>query len=276
MTQENPEIGQYILAGGFETNYHDLGQGDPVLMLHGSGPGVSAWANWRLALPILSQSRRVIAPDLLGFGFTQRPDHTDYDLLLWRNHLIAFLDTLELERVDLIGNSFGGALALSMAVHHPTRIRRLVLMGAAGVEFELTPGLDRVWGYNPSPEEMFALLDIFTFNKSFISQDLADMRYRASVQAGFHESYSQMFPAPRQNAISKIATPEKDIAGIQHKTLIIHGYEDQVIPVENSFRFLSLIEHAQLHVFRQCGHWTQIEQSDAFNALVGQFLSQAD
>ena len=77
MNAPSPEIGRSVRTGGFDTNVHDLGRGGgrPLLMIHGSGPGVSAWANWRLALPVLSQKRRVVAPDMVGFGFTDRPEY---------------------------------------------------------------------------------------------------------------------------------------------------------------------------------------------------------
>ena len=75
MTTQNPEIANSINAGGIQTNYHDVGNGKPVLLIHGSGPGVSAWANWRLTIPELAKQYRVIAPDMAGFGFSERqPD----------------------------------------------------------------------------------------------------------------------------------------------------------------------------------------------------------
>ncbi len=142
-----PELGKTVVAAGIETNYHDAGSGRPVVLLHGSGPGVTAWANWRLAIPALAARRRVIAPDLVGFGYTARPPGHRYGLDTWTAHAVGLLDALGLDRVDLVGNSFGGALALSLAIRHPRRIRRLVLMGAAGVRFPITEGLDAVWGY---------------------------------------------------------------------------------------------------------------------------------
>lgn len=270
---DNPEIGRSVVAGGFKTNYHDRGSGNPVMMIHGSGPGVTAWANWRLNLPVLAERMRVIAPDMIGFGFTERPADGKYDMKRWCDHLIALADVLELKNFDIVGNSFGGGLAVAMAVAHPDRVRRLVLMGAASVSFKLTEGLDKVWGYEPSIENMRALLDIFTYNKALISEDLAQLRYRASIQPGVQESFSKMFPAPRQSGIEALATPEDKIAKIQCPTLIVHGREDRVIPLSNSTRLLDLIPNAELHVFGKCGHWTQIEHRDRFNMLVTDFLT---
>lgn len=271
----NPEVGRSIVAAGITTNYHDTGEGFPVLMIHGSGPGVSAWANWRLNMPELARSRRVIAPDMVGFGFTERPENAPYGQALWVAHLMGLMDALEIDRCDLVGNSFGGGLALAAAVAFPDRFRRIVLMGSVGVDFPITEGLDRVWGYEPSFEAMRGLLDIFAHDRALVSDELAELRYRASIRPGFQESFSAMFPAPRQNGVRALAVPEADIAALPHPALVIHGREDKVIPPGNSLRLFNLIPDAQLHMFGNCGHWTQIEHAARFNALVGAFLGES-
>lgn len=277
-TTGNPEVGQSIVAGGIRTNYHDLNSaaaGVPLLLIHGSGPGVSAFANWRLVMPAFAARRRVIAPDMVGFGFTDRPANPAYTLDNWVAHAIGLLDALALPQVDLVGNSFGGALSLALAIRHPQRVRRLVLMGAAGVHFELTPALDAVWGYQPSFENMRRMMDLFAYDRSLVNDELAELRYRASIRPGFQESFSAMFPAPRQRSIAALASPEADIAKLPHQTLVIHGREDQVIPMATSLKLSTLIPNAQLHVFGKCGHWTQIEHSARFARLVNDFLDEA-
>jgi len=273
---DNPEIGRRIEAAGIDTNYHDAGEGPPVLLLHGSGPGVSAWANWRLVIPALAEQHRVIAPDAGGFGATERPAGIEYDLQTWMRHAVGLLDALGLEQVHLVGNSFGGGLALALAIAHPQRVRRLVLMGSVGVVFELTPGLDRVWGYEPSIEAMRELLDIFAYDRSLVSDELAELRYQASIAPGVQEAYAAMFPAPRQRWIEALASPEPAIRGIDKETLVVHGRDDQVIPLANALRLHELIDRSQLHVFGRCGHWSQIEHSRRFNRLVGDFLAEEE
>lgn len=264
----SPELGMMIDAGGIRTNVHIAGDGPDVLLLHGSGPGVSAWANWRLTMPTLATQFRVIAPDIVGFGQTQRPAGFPYVLSSWTDHVLAVMDALDVERCHVVGNSFGCSLALALAIHHPDRVDRLVLMGATGVPFEITPGLEAVWGYEPSVEAMEELLGIFAFDRSLISRDLAELRYRASLQPGVQEAYRRMFPAPRQASLDAITHRPAAIAGITAPTLIVHGREDQVIPLANAWTLLDLIEDAQLHVFGRCGHWTQIEHAEDFTALV--------
>lgn len=274
-TSSNPEIGRSIVAAGIRTNLHDLGTGAPVLLLHGSGPGVSAYANWRLVMPELSASRRVIAPDLVGFGFTDRPPAHRYGLDSWVAHALGVMDALELDRVDLVGNSFGGGLALALAIRHPTRVRRLVLMGSVGVPFVLTPGLDAVWGYTPSLENMRGLMDLFAYDRSLVTDELAELRYRASIRPGFQESFSAMFPAPRQQGVDGLCSREQDIRALPHETLVIHGREDRIIPLSNALTLADWIPRAQLHVFGRCGHWTQIEHAARFARLVGDFLAES-
>jgi 2-hydroxymuconate-semialdehyde hydrolase len=275
MQEKSQEIGEEVYAAGIKTNYHDSGKGEPVLLIHGSGPGVSAWANWRLTIPHVSKQFRVIAPDMVGFGFTERPTDYSYNMDAWVAHAINFLDSLELETVSIVGNSFGGALALALTIRFPNRISKLVLMGSCGVDFELTDGLDKTWGYQPSIENMKRLLDIFAYDLSLVTDELAQLRYEASIRPGFQESFEKMFPSPRQNSIKGLESIEKDIRGIDKKTLIIHGREDKVIPLENSYKLFSLISDSQLHVFGQCGHWTQIEYADQFNVLLSNFLAEA-
>ena len=275
MSNTHPEIGQTLTAAGIATNLHDLGSGFPVLLIHGSGPGVSAYANWRLVMPELAKQARVIAPDMVGFGFTERRAGQAYNMDVWVAQAIGVLDALGIEQADLVGNSFGGALALALTIRHPQRVRRLVLMGSVGVPFNLTEGLDRVWGYEPSLANMRELLDWFAYDRGLVNDDLARLRYEASIRPGFQESFAAMFPAPRQRWVDAMASAEADIRAIAHQTLVIHGREDRVIPLSNSVTLADWIVRAQLHVFGQCGHWTQIEHAGRFARLVGDFLREA-
>ena len=272
MSPANPELGRTLRAGGVQTNFHDLGQGEPVLFLHGSGPGVSAWANWRLVMPELARRFRVLAPDLVGFGFSERPPGQQYTLDAWVAQAVGLLDALELPAVHLVGNSFGGALALALALRHPRRVKRLVLMGSMGVSFPITPGLDAVWGYTPSLEGMRRLLDLFAFDRTLVNDELAQLRYQASLRPGFQESFAAMFPAPRQRWVESMAMPEAAVRALPHETLVLHGREDQVIPLGNSLTLATWIPRAQLHVFGRCGHWTQIEHPGRFARLLTDFF----
>jgi 2-hydroxymuconate-semialdehyde hydrolase len=111
----------------------------PVLLLHGSGPGVTASANWRPIIPALAADRRVVAPDQLGFGRTATGERRTYGRTAWTEHALAVLDTLGIGTVDIVGNSMGGAIGLSIAVARPQAVRRLVLMGSVGWRWPSPP-----------------------------------------------------------------------------------------------------------------------------------------
>jgi pimeloyl-ACP methyl ester carboxylesterase len=272
-TTERPEIGASAQANGIQTNYLEAGKGDEtVVLIHGSGPGVTSYANWRLVIPALAENFHVVAPDMVGFGYSDRPTDVQYGLDTWANQTVGLMDTLGISKAHLVGNSFGGAIALRIAAQHPDRVGKLVLMGSMGVDFEITEGLDRVWGYEASFENMRKVLDVFAYSRELVNDELAQVRYEGSIQPGFQEAFSSMFPAPRQRWVDAMATPEDEIRKLPHRTLIVHGREDQVIPVSNSYKLEGLIDNADLAVFSHCGHWSMIERTADFNRLVRDFF----
>src|SRR6266540_2521233 len=271
---QRPEIGNTADAGGIKINYLEAGRGEPVVLIHGSGPGVSAYANWRLVIPALAEQFRVIAPDMVGFGFTERPGNLEYGVQTWADQVLALMDTLGIRSAHLVGNSFGGAIALRIAIGQPDRVNKLVLMGSVGVPFKITEGLETVWGYTPSVENMRKVLDKFAYSRELVSDELAEVRYRGSMEPGWQESFAAMFPAPRQRWVDAMVTPDDEIRRLPHEALVVHGREDRVIPLETSYRLLKLIDNADLHVFSHCGHWSQIERNAEFNRLVLDFFNR--
>ena len=274
-TRTSPEIANSLRIGDCTINYHDQGKGEPILLIHGSGPGVTAWANWRGVIPELSARARVIAPDMIGFGYTQCPAGRRLDPDAWVNQLTGLLDALDIATVSVVGNSFGGAIALALAQRHPQRVKRLVLMGSAGLSFPITEGLEKVWGYQPSLQAMGELMEVFAYDHSLINDDLVRMRYEASIRDDVQSRFAQLFPAPRQQGVEMLALPEAALRELPQQTLLIHGRDDRVIPLEVSERLLRLIPHAQLHVFGECGHWVQIERARDFTRLLIDFLTNA-
>ncbi|QGN56306.1 alpha/beta fold hydrolase [Novosphingobium sp. Gsoil 351] len=267
-----PEIGKSLIVGGSATNYHDVGEGAPILLVHGSGPGVTAWANWRLNLPDLAKSFRVIAPDMFGFGYSDSKGRIE-DKRIWVDQVASLLDVLGIDKVSMVGNSFGGAITLAFMIAHPDRVERAVLMGPAGLDFPITPALEQVWGYTPSLDDMRASLKYLAWDHGRLTEDLIQSRYEASVRPGAHEPYHATFGgADRQHNIAMLASREEDIAALRHEVLILHGLVDQVIPLESTVRLAGLLPRADLHVFAECGHWVQIERMASFNRMVTEFF----
>jgi 2-hydroxymuconate-semialdehyde hydrolase len=256
----------------------------PVLLLHGSGPGVTAAANWRPVIPALSADRRVIAPDQLGFGGTATGEPRGYGRAAWTEHALALLDTLGLGTVDIIGNSMGGAIALSVAVARPDAVRRIVTMGSMGVAMALPYGLNEVWGYTPGPAQTGAaqtgaaqmrhVIGLFAHNRGLITDDLVEMRYQASLNPPVRDSWAAMFPAPRQRWVDDLALSGAELASIQAPVLLVHGRDDRVVPWRpSSGQLIDLLPDSRLHVMSNCGHWTMIEKTADFLAVVQPFLA---
>jgi pimeloyl-ACP methyl ester carboxylesterase len=262
-------------AAGIRTSYLEAGSGDTVLMLHGSGPGVSAKANWQRNIPQLAQHFHVIAPDIVGFGSTERPEDIVYSLPGWTDHVWAFLDALGVKTVRVVGNSLGGRIALQMATDHPDRITKMVLMGTPGVGMTPTDGLAALRAYEPSHDAMRDLLrNYFAVDPAMITDELVEIRYEASIADGAYEAYRAMFFDPRHSG-SALGITESEVRAIAIPTLLVHGREDKVVPMQVSITMLGLLPNADLHVFSACGHWTQIERADEFSAVIIDYLSRS-
>lgn len=267
-----PDIGKTLIAADHKTNYFDQGTGKPLVLLHGSGPGVSAWTNWNKVMPSLSEDFRVIAPDIAGFGFTEFKPDSKYDIKLWVKHLVGILDALNIEKASFVGNSFGGALSLGLALFAPQRVEKLVLMGTPAGEFEQTPGLRSAWEYEPSLENMERTMRLFPYDQSIITEEMVRARYEASARPGAQDALRKLVPQPNPNGPTIVkGFPASSVANIQAPTLVLHGREDKVVPVQCGLLLAQSIPNAEFHMFGHCGHWVQTERRDAFVALVRQF-----
>jgi 2-hydroxymuconate-semialdehyde hydrolase len=265
-------------VAGVATAVIDTGPADtglpPVLLLHGSGPGVSAAANWRPVIPALAAQRRVIAPDQLGFGRTATGSKDSHGRVAWTDHALALLDALGVAQVDVIGNSMGGAIALSMAAARPAAVRRIVLMGTMGVAMALPPGLETVWAYAPSAEAMREIIGLFAYDRGLITDDLVRMRLEASINPPVRDSWAAMFPPPRQRWVDDLALSGAELNAVSQPVLLVHGADDRVVPWRSSSALLvDLLPDCRLHLIGACGHWTMIERTAEFLGVVQPFLS---
>ena len=262
-------------VGGVPTAVIDTGgDGPALLLLHGSGPGVSAAANWRIIIPALSQTHRVIAPDQLGFGGTATGSKDTFGRAAWTEHALALLDALGVGQADVIGNSMGGAIALSLAAARPSAIRRIVLMGTMGVAMALPQGLDTIWAYRPSPEAMREVIGLFAYDRGLITDDLVKMRYEASLEPAVRDSWEAMFPPPRQRWVDDLALSGAELNAITQPVLLVHGRDDRVVPWRSSSAVMAdLLPDCRLHLIGACGHWTMIERAPEFLTVVQPFLA---
>lgn len=270
------ETGRTVVAAGHRTNYHDEGDGPPVVLLHGSGPGVSAWSNWGHVIGDLAQDFRVVAPDMAGFGLTEFKADGTYDIKFWVKHLVALLDELGVERATLVGNSFGGGLSLATALMQGDRVERLVLLGTPAGEFPLTEGLRAGWHYEPSRKNMREILSRFPYDTSFVSDELVDSRYRLSARPGAQAAFRSLISRPPEDGSGTVkGASEKALRSIANPAMILHGRDDKVVPAECGATLHRFMEDSELHSFGRCGHWVQDERREEFVALVRRFAAHA-
>jgi 2-hydroxymuconate-semialdehyde hydrolase len=273
-----------IKTGSYDTyiNLSGEDQKEAILFLHGSGPGVTAWSNWQFALPALDAHFHCIAPDLAGFGATDHPKDSPRGMRawmrLWVDQCLALLDSLNIEKAHLVGNSMGGAIALHLLMDAPERFDQIVHMGPIGTPHRITPALDRLWGFYDDPSvQMFKnIIRWFVYDDSFLADRLdsiAQTRFEAAMNPDVQRSFKAMFPAPRQAAIDDLVVSELAIRRMDHPTLLVHGRDDHIVPMETSFYLLQHLPNAQMHVFGQCSHWIQVEKANSFNQLLIQFFS---
>ncbi|WP_284741241.1 4,5:9,10-diseco-3-hydroxy-5,9,17-trioxoandrosta-1(10),2-diene-4-oate hydrolase [Amycolatopsis sp. RTGN1] len=276
--------GKYVQAGSLNLHYHEAGaeHAETVILLHGGGPGASAWSNFGRNLPEFAKHYRTIAVDQPGFGRSDKPvEHPQY-FRHSADAVVGLMDALGVERAHFIGNSLGGGAAVRLALNHGKRAGRLVLMGPGGLSVNLfapdpTEGVKNLGKFaaKPSRERMEAFLRIMVHDQSLITDELIDDRFAA---ANTPESLAAM----RAMGMS-FAQPDSYEEGmlwreahrLRQRVLLIWGREDRVNPLDGALVALKTIPRAQLHVFGGCGHWAQLEKFDEFNRLALDFLGSS-
>lgn len=270
----DPAAGATVVAAGLRTHYLEAGSGPPLILLHGSGPGVSAWENWAGVIPALAERRRVIAPDIPGFGATEAKTDGAYGFGFWVDHLFAFMDALGIASAPIVGNSFGGMVAMAASVRDADRVERLVLMGSAAGDVPISEAHQLAAKYDGSREAMERILRLFPYDPSTLSAEMVDRRYEATIHPDAPKGAHKIETGPGENGetVFKV-TPESELAAIEKPTLILHGRDDKVLPFELAVRVHKAIPRSELHTFGQCGHWVQIERRDEFVAQILEFVA---
>lgn len=270
-------------AGDITLNYYEAGDGPglPLVMLHGGGPGASAWSNFGAALPGFAASYRTLLVDQPGFGDSDKPPVVGNYFRHSAGYLNAFLDELGLERVHLLGNSLGGGTAARFAIENPKRVGRLVLMGPGGLNLSVTSpdpteGVKRLMEFAaaPSREAMRAFISVMVVNQELVTDELVDERLADATKPGAAEAMASMGASFWNPETFEDGMVWRDAHKIRAQTLLTWGREDRVNPLDGAFVALKQIPKARLHVFPNCGHWAQIEAADEFRELVLAFLDR--
>ncbi|MFC2949723.1 alpha/beta fold hydrolase [Virgibacillus sediminis] len=252
---------------------------ETLLFLHGSGPGVSGKSNWQKVLPEFTANFHVVAPDMFGFGRTEHPENPPTNGVVWLrervDQIINLMDEMEIEKANLVGNSLGGVISLHLLMHAPERFGKVILMGAGGGYFEPTPELMKLQNFHkdPNPKAFENLLSWFLYDESALEGDLkgiVEERLELFMQPEVRRSYEATFTGA---TLADLAVPPSAFKKMDHEFLMIHGKEDRFVPLESSLYMLDYLENSQLHVFKRCGHWAQVEQKDRFIKLAKDFFT---
>jgi len=263
---------------GMKIHFHDVGTGEPLVLLHGGGPGAAGWSNYSRNVEFFSKRFRTIVIDVPGFGKSTKKSVSKDVLEFMAGAVRGVLDSLGIDKISFVGNSLGGGVSLKFALMHPERVHRLVLMGAGGslpIFNTMPEGVKHLRGYyggdGPSFEKLKSFIDCLVFDPSQISDDLLRVRYENSLDPEvvknpplkmlMHSPSDQLWRA--------------NLGALTQKTLLVWGREDRTVPLDAAFILLRTIPNAYLHVFPQCGHWAQWEKADEFNALVTDFITRA-
>ncbi|WP_326569809.1 alpha/beta fold hydrolase [Amycolatopsis rhabdoformis] len=276
-------MGSFVpVPSGLSLHYHEAGteHADTVILLHGGGPGASAWSNFGRNLPEFGKAYRTLAVDQPGFGMSSKPTEHPHYFRYSAEAVVGLMDALGIERAHFVGNSLGAGAAVRLALDHPSRAGRLVLMGAGGLSVNLfapdpTEGVRLLGRFAASPtrERMAAFLRIMVHDQSLITDELVDERFAA---ASTPESLAAMLSLGRSFATSaEDGLLWRDAYRLRQRVLLVWGREDRVNPLDGALVALKTIPRAQLHVFGGCGHWAQVEKFDEFNRLTLDFLGSA-
>ena len=279
--------GRYAEAGGMRLHYYEAGPdagppgGPPVVMLHGGGPGASAWSNFGPNLPVFAERFRTLLVDQPGFGQSARPPVTGSYFTFSADALAALLTELGIERVHLIGNSLGGGTAVRFALNYPERAGRLVLMGPGGLSLNLfapdpTEGVKRLMEFSAPPGPTRAKLEAFlrtlVCDQRLVTDELIDERFAAASDPEALAAMASLGASFFNPAHAEEGLLWREAHRLRQRVLLIWGREDRVNPLDGALVALKTIRRAQLHVFGGCGHWAQLEKFDEFNQLVISFL----
>ncbi|CAM2169749.1 2-hydroxy-6-ketonona-2,4-dienedioate hydrolase [Paraburkholderia sacchari] len=262
----------------FRIHLNEAGSGPAVLMLHGGGPGASGWSNYyRNIEALVGAGFRVLLMDSPGFNKSDEIVPTTPRNFVNARATKGVMDVLGIDKAHLVGNSMGGASALAFALEFPERMDRMVLMGpgAQGPSIlQPQPGegikrMGRLYA-QPTYENFEAMLDVFVYNPSAITEELRQGRWN-NVQSNLNHlknwvESGKLCPSTTWDLSARFHQ-------IPHKTLVTWGRDDRFVPIDHGLRMINTLQDSRLHIFAKCGHWAQWEHADEFNRLVVDFLT---
>ncbi|MEJ3750166.1 4,5:9,10-diseco-3-hydroxy-5,9,17-trioxoandrosta-1(10),2-diene-4-oate hydrolase [Actinomycetes bacterium KLBMP 9797] len=272
-----PELGDVRL------HYHEAGPADAatVVLLHGGGPGASAWSNFGRNVPVFAERFHTLAVDQPGYGRSTAGTLTGHYFTHAADAVLRLFDALGVDRAHVVGNSLGGGTAVRLALRHPDRVGKLVLMGPGGLSLNVfapdpTEGVKRLMEFaappGPTREKLAAFLRTLVHDQRLITDELVDERFEAASDAAALRAMKSMGASFADPALFEEGLLWREAHRLRHEVLLIWGREDRVNPLDGALVAVKLIRRVRLHVFGGCGHWAQLERFDEFNRLAIDFL----
>lgn len=273
-----------VEAGKWKIHINEAGEGHPIIMLHGTGPGATGWSNFSQNLQDLAKKYRVILMDAVGWGKSDPmpPAEGGLDSPAAVESLKALLDALGIEKAALVGNSMGGATTLRFCAAYPERVSHAITMGAGFFQGNLFSPAGPSQGIrilsetyaNPTPENFRRLVNIMVFDPSYATEELLQER---SARALANRDHLTNWLEARKG----VAAPDWSVMGelmaklskFKAPAMLIHGRDDRVVSMEATLRAASILPNARAVIINRCGHWAQLEHAHEFNRLVDTFLS---
>lgn len=263
--------------------YYDTGDGPALLFLHGSGPGVTGWRNFRGILPTFSRHFRCLILEFPGFGVTD--DIGGHPMVTAQGVVTPFVDALGIDRVHIVGNSMGGGVGVNFAIRQPDRIGKLVTIGGIGTNL-FSPGpsegirLLQEFTEDPTRQRLIDWLNSMVFDPVLVTDELIEQRWESATDpatlAAAKRMYGKAAFAGTMAAMrsSDVPMPWAQMHKVAAPTLLTWGRDDRVSPLDMALIPMRTIPNAELHVFPNCGHWAMIEAKEAFEQTVLGFLTR--
>ena len=270
--------GRYVsLASGYRIHYLDEGSGDEgageaIVLLHGSGNGACGYSNFKHNVPALvAAGYRCIVPDLIGYGYSDKPDDVEYPLDFFVECVAQTLEQLGVRRYTLIGNSLGGAISLGLALAYPQAVQRLVLMAPGGLndlpDYLAMPGMAAMFELfgrttTPSEAEMKAFfIKAFVVHPEAVSDELV------------HERCELMkLQNPQVIKTMKVPNLTARLGEIDCPALTLWGLNENMMPDSGILRLGKGMRNCRMVLVPNCGHWVMIEHRELFNRMTVDFL----
>jgi 4,5:9,10-diseco-3-hydroxy-5,9,17-trioxoandrosta-1(10),2-diene-4-oate hydrolase len=264
----------------------ETGSGPALVMLHGGGPGASGVSNYSRNIDALAQHFRVIVPDMPGYGRSAKGVDQDDPFRYLADMIRGMLEELNIDTAHLVGNSYGGAAALRLALDTPHRVGKLVLMGPGGIGTTRglpTPGLKSLLSYyggnGPSRDKLETFIrNYLVYDGGSVPDELIELRYAASIDPEVVADPPLRRPSG-PTALRTLwrmdLTRDSRLAHLPTPTLVLWGRDDKVNRPAGGPMLVNLMPNAELVMTSRTGHWMQWERAELFNRLVTDFLSKS-